>query len=128
MLKGERIKTLKIIVIPFLILLIIFTVCLTGCGLQMKKYYNNDKNYSTLNGIYLGIYKESFLYIKYSPYEEKPNIILAELKRLFRFCRITVFLPRCPLIAKSLLQQLLLCGVQVADIVLRRFGITESVI
>lgn len=65
MLKGERIKTLKIIVIPFLILLIIFTVCLTGCGLQMKKYYNNDKNYSTLNGIYLGIYKESFLYIKY---------------------------------------------------------------
>lgn len=71
MLKSERIKTLKIIVIPFLILLIIFTVCLTGCGLQMKKYYNNDENYSTLNGLYLGIYKESFLYIKYSPYGEK---------------------------------------------------------
>ncbi len=66
MIEQRRIKTLKLIIIPILISLILFTVCLTGCGIRMKKYYNNDKNYYSREGIYLGTYVDRYLYIKYN--------------------------------------------------------------
>ena len=62
------IKKRSIIILLFLTLLIIFSVCFTGCGLQMKNYYKNDNNYTKLNGTFLCPIEDGkgkYLYIQY---------------------------------------------------------------